>query len=112
MQVLYGLCCTAHMNLNGERDGEEMTSENICDQKYYELLEQLQAIDFVLVELNLYLDTHPDDLNAIKQYNVHALERMQLANQFQQLYGPLQNFGHAFSKCPWEWSKSPWPWQV
>ena len=25
---------------------------------YYQLLEQLQTVDFVLVELTLYLDTH------------------------------------------------------
>ncbi|MNW37381.1 CotJB protein [compost metagenome] len=87
-------------------------AEKTCDDKYYELLEQLQAVDFVLVELNLYLDTHPDDYQAIEQYNKLTKERTQLAHQFQLLYGPLMHFGHAFSKYPWEWSKSPWPWQV
>ncbi|MDO7908475.1 spore coat protein CotJB [Paenibacillus sp. JX-17] len=83
-----------------------------CDEQYYQLLEQLQTLDFVLVELNLYLDTHPNDLKAIEQYNQFTQERMKVANQFQLLYGPLMHFGHAFSKCPWEWSQSPWPWQV
>ncbi|CAM2970729.1 spore coat protein CotJB [Paenibacillus sediminis] len=82
------------------------------DYTYYELLEQLQVFDFALVELNLYLDTHPNDLQSIQQYNTLTQERTKLAYQFQQLYGPLQNFGHAYSKFPWEWSKSPWPWQV
>ena len=40
-----------------------------CDTQYYELLEELQALDFVLVELNLYLDTHPGDYQSIEQYN-------------------------------------------
>lgn len=83
-----------------------------CDEEYYKLLEKLQEIDFVLVELNLYLDTHPYDLQAIEQYNQLAQERLQLANHFQVLYGPLQHFGHAYSKYPWEWSQAPWPWQV
>ncbi|KKO52908.1 spore coat protein CotJB [Paenibacillus sp. DMB20] len=82
------------------------------DPRYYELLEQLQAIDFVLVELNLYLNTHPDDLKSIEQYNKLAQERMMLAKQFEELYGPLMNFGHAFSRHPFEWPKTPWPWQV
>ncbi|MEH7495492.1 spore coat protein CotJB, partial [Neobacillus niacini] len=43
--------------------------------EYYQMLEQLQAVDFVLVELQLYLDTHPDDLEAIKQFNHYARER-------------------------------------
>ncbi|WP_054957027.1 spore coat protein CotJB [Paenibacillus dakarensis] len=82
------------------------------DPRYYELLEQLQAIDFVLVELNLFLNTHPNDLKSIEQYNRLAQERMVLAKHFQELYGPLQNFGHSFSRYPFEWNQSPWPWQV
>lgn len=42
---------------------------------YYQLLEQLQAVDFVLVELTLYLDTHNNDTEAIKQFNHYAKER-------------------------------------
>ena len=86
--------------------------QKACDQQFYELLEQLQVLDFALVELNLYLDTHPNDLKAIEQYNQLAQERMKLAIRFQELYGPLMNFGHAFSRYPWEWSQVPWPWQV
>lgn len=82
------------------------------DPQFYEMLEKLQALDFVLVELNLFLDTHPDDLASIQQYNQLSQERTKLANHFQQLYGPLMNFGHSYSKFPWEWSKVPWPWQV
>lgn len=104
------------MNPDGEKDGDKMKSVNpnqtICDPQFYELLEKLQAVDFVLVELNLYLDTHPDDLDALKQFNQLTQERMHMANHFQQLYGPLQNFGRSFSKFPWEWSQVPWPWQV
>ncbi|MDQ0087086.1 spore coat protein JB [Paenibacillus anaericanus] len=108
----YGRLYTVPMNPDGEKDGDEMTSKPQCDPEFYEMLEKLQALDFVLVELNLYLDTHPDDLQAIEQFNQLTFERTNLANHFQQLYGPLQNFGRAYSKFPWEWSKVPWPWQV
>ena len=86
--------------------------QKVPDQQFYELLEQLQVLDFALVELNLYLDTHPDDLKAIEQYNQLAQERMKQAIRFQELYGPLMHFGHSFSRHPWEWSQVPWPWQV
>ncbi|UNK17295.1 spore coat protein CotJB [Paenibacillus sp. N3/727] len=82
------------------------------DHRYYELLEQLQAIDFVLLELNLFLNTHPNDLKSIEQYNKLAQERMILARQFQDLYGPLMNFGHSYTRYPFQWSETPWPWQV
>ncbi|WP_082825293.1 spore coat protein CotJB [Paenibacillus jamilae] len=82
------------------------------DAQFYALLEKLQAVDFVLVELNLYLNTHPDDLQAIEQFNKLTQERTAIANEYQLLYGPLQNFGRAYSKYPWEWNQAPWPWQV
>lgn len=80
--------------------------------EYYQLLEELQAIDFTLVELNLYLNTHPHDLEAIKQFNETAQRSMQLKIAFEQKFGPLMNFGRSFSNYPWNWDDAPWPWQV
>lgn len=90
-----------------------MTSaHSIGDQHYYALLEELQAIDFVLVELNLYLDTHPTDAAAIEQFNQLTEKRWKLANEYETLYGPLQNLGRSYSGYPWQWNEEPWPWQV
>ncbi|CAG7631224.1 spore coat protein CotJB [Paenibacillus allorhizosphaerae] len=86
--------------------------ENQFPEHYYAMLEELQAVDFVLVELNLYLDTHPLDGGAIQQYNQCAQKRMHLAHQFEMEFGPLMAFGHSFSKHPWQWTETPWPWQV
>lgn len=82
------------------------------DESYYKLLNQLQALDFVLVELNLYLDTHPHDQNAIQQYNHYVKQRWETAHRFESQYGPLMHFGHSFSRHPWQWDDSPWPWEV
>lgn len=84
----------------------------IVDPRFYQLLEQLQAVQFVLVELNLYLDNHPNDQEAVNQYNQLVSEREQLVNQFENLFGPLFNFGQNTSKFPWQWVNEPWPWQV
>ena len=80
--------------------------------EFYQLLEEMQAIDFVLVELNLYLDTHPGDFEAIKQFNDTAQKSMQLKVEFEQKFGPLMNFGRSYSNYPWDWKDAPWPWQV
>ncbi|MNI08468.1 CotJB protein [compost metagenome] len=79
---------------------------------YYKQLHDLQAVDFVLVELTLYLDTHPNDLAAIQQYNQFAQKRMMMAQQFELEFGPLMPFGHSFTREPWQWVETPWPWQV
>lgn len=81
-------------------------------QTYYQLMEEIQQVDFVLVELNLYLDTHPTDHKAINQYNEFTQRSMALKSKFQSLFGPLTHFGHSFSTYPWTWEEAPWPWQV
>jgi spore coat protein JB len=81
-------------------------------ESYYKLIHEMQAVDFVLVELNLYLNTHPDDRQAIEQYNLYAHKGQQLKRQFEIEFGPLQNFGKSYTKDPFGWPEAPWPWQV
>ncbi|MEH7377949.1 MULTISPECIES: spore coat protein CotJB [Bacillaceae] len=80
--------------------------------EYYQIMEQLQTVDFVLVELTLYLDTHPDDLEAINQFNHYAKERKRIKKAFESQFGPLLQFGNSYSGYPWNWKDTPWPWQV
>ncbi len=85
---------------------------NQIPAEYYQLMEQLQAVDFVLVELTLYLDTHPTDIEAINQFNQFAKERKQVKKEFEKQFGPLLQYGNSYSGYPWNWADSPWPWQV
>ena len=80
--------------------------------EYYELLEEIQGIDFVIVELSLYLNTHQNDFEAIKQFNEMAQKSMQLKVNFEKKFGPLMNFGKSYSNYPWNVDDTPWPWQV
>ncbi len=80
--------------------------------EFYKWLEELQELDFVLVELTLYLDTHPDDVSAINQFNDFSYKRRVQKQKIEEKYGPLQQFGNSYSNAPWEWSKGPWPWQI
>lgn len=79
---------------------------------YYKQLEELQVMDFVIVELTLYLDTHPGDMDAIRQYNEYVKNRKTFVKQFEKEFGPLTSSGYSYSKYPWEWKEAPWPWQV
>ncbi|MCM3122233.1 MULTISPECIES: spore coat protein CotJB [unclassified Mesobacillus] len=81
-------------------------------KEFYAAMEELQAVDFVLVELTLYLDTHPDDYDAINQFNQFAKERRRLKKVVESMYGPLQQYGNSYSGYPWNWSEGPWPWQI
>ncbi|XEC96438.1 spore coat protein CotJB [Paenibacillus tarimensis] len=82
------------------------------DKEYYARLEELQQLDFALVELTLYLDTHPNDMQALQQFNQLSQQRQYSAQQYESRYGPLLQYGHSYSRYPWQWPESPWPWQV
>ncbi|WP_044641998.1 spore coat protein CotJB [Risungbinella massiliensis] len=81
--------------------------------EYYQRLEEIQAVDFVLVELTLYLDTHPDDQHALQQFNQCAHHSHRLKHAFEKRFGPLQQYGNSFTNPDyWSWGATPWPWQV
>lgn len=80
--------------------------------EFYRLMEEWQAVDFVLVELNLYLNTHPNDANAVKEYNHFVQESKKLQQKIESIFGPTTNFGNSYAGYPWNWNDPPWPWQL
>ncbi len=76
------------------------------------LLKEISMVDFAIVELNLYLDTHPDDTDAvayIKQY-ITILNR--LKEEYAAQYGPLTVCNATANDCDmWKWAKMPLPWE-
>lgn len=77
------------------------------------MLKRLQEMEFVAIELNLYLDTHPCDERAINDYNCAVEALMQLKKEYVACFGPLMNFGWGGpSQAPWQWSRGPWPWEL
>lgn len=75
-----------------------------------EMLKTLTALDFYLVDLQLYLNTHPNDRDALDKYNAIVAEANSLRQEYEKMYGPLTSFRSA-SKYPWQWIENPWPWQ-
>lgn len=73
---------------------------------------QIQQLTFMLVELNLFLDTHPQDVMALGQYNALHEQFHALMEQYNMMHGPLMNFGHAPGGMDrFEWVDDPWPWE-
>jgi spore coat protein JB len=102
---------TPTTHLTKKSKGDDPLSKKLPTE-FYELMEELQAVDFVLVDLTLYLDTHPEDQQAIIQYNNFAKARKQLKRKIESSYGPLQQYGNSYVGYPWNWDDGPWPWQM
>lgn len=82
------------------------------DKERHHLLHEIQKWQFRAVELNLFLDTHPEDQRALGDYN-QAVERLStLRRTYEERYGPLTNFGWSPSGYPWAWINDPWPWDI
>lgn len=75
------------------------------------LLNQIRAIEFTTLELNLFLNSHPGDQQALRDYNNGVRQLKALKNEYERQYGPLINFGFGYSRSPWKWINEPWPWE-
>lgn len=74
-----------------------------------ELLKEITAVDFSLIDLHLYLNTHPTDRNALKTYNSLVTKARMLKQNYERFFGPL-SYGN-YSQYPWQWINEPWPWE-
>ena len=75
-----------------------------------DLFLRLSEQEFAAHDLNLYLDTHPDDACAVNMYNSFTKQLNEAIRNYECKYGPLTNFGYGKSGCPWQWVEQPWPW--
>ena len=73
-------------------------------------LAELQALEFVLVELGLYLDTHQGDEEAFALYRQYAALEREAREKYEAAYGPLLQSSTADSKSWGAWLSDPWPW--
>ncbi len=86
----------------------EDLSCNINNKK--ELLSEIMSLNFVINDLVLYLDTHPNDRRAIRMHNEYSNKVVKLIDEYQRKYGPLTvNFNQ--SDNSWDWIDNPWPWE-
>ena len=74
------------------------------------LLSMIRKYDFVLYELQLYLDTHPRCPEALRMWKNYQAMRQKAATAYVRQYGPLQPL-QTSGDSPWAWNQGPWPWE-
>lgn len=73
------------------------------------LLHQLQSYDFALQEAALFLNSHPNDQQALAYYNDIQACSQELTRQYEKQYGPLTNKTNSGSE--WDYIHGKWPWE-
>lgn len=74
------------------------------------LMRVIQMYDFYLYDLNLFLDTHPNDRNALKKFNEIKERRQKAIDAYTDKYGPLTANRNNSSDF-FYWTDDPWPWE-
>lgn len=75
-----------------------------------ELLKQIYETSFAVVDLTLYLDTHPNDRKALEAFHEFKSRRMAALEAFEKKYYPLTVDGVTDNDKGWTWGNAPAPW--
>ena len=75
-----------------------------------QMLREISIVDFVLVDLMQYLDTHPYDRSAMEHFNHYNRMKSRMEREFAMKFYPLTK---DMAECDkeWKWSKAPLPWE-
>ena len=99
--------CNCGCGCNNEMPEDNMSCE--CKQNLREeMMMQLRAYKFSIIELGLYLDTHPDDEQALCLHREYCKKAKDLLDKYQKMFGPLTIY---YPCKKWRWLEEPWPWE-
>lgn len=75
-----------------------------------QMIKCIQVQGFGMLEAALFLDTHPDDADALAMYTTSREELSHLISSYEMRFGPLTIAGN-YCTDNWQWIDSPWPWE-
>ena len=81
--------------------------ENMCKE---DLKKLIRSTNFAMIELALYLDTHPDCSCGLDTYHKYHKLFLDAVACYEEKFEPLTIYGEQ-DKNYWTWVNKPWPWQ-
>lgn len=87
-----------------------LTEEVALLHEKQRLMAMIRKYDFVLYELQLYLDTHPRCRRRCGMWKNYQAMRQKAASAYIRQYGPIQPL-QTDGNAPWAWNQGPWPWE-
>jgi spore coat protein JB len=82
--------------------------ENPMEKK--KLMKWINHVSFIVVDLAEYLDTHPDDEEALEYFCHYNKLRQQALEEYGAMYGPLTH-EFACDDKQFIWATQKWPWE-
>ncbi len=95
-------------NMNGMNNMGSMNRERMSQRQ---LLEWVMMLTLCTVDMNLYLDTHPEDQDALAYFN-QCVELLKSARRtYEAFYGSFTAVGGAPFESSFTWVETPMPWE-
>ncbi len=92
-------CC------NSKNEMECMQNRNRVREK---MMKEIKCLNFAVVDIAEYLDTHPNDQKALCLHREYANRLKNVKDKYQRIFGPLDIY---FPCNKWRWLEEPWPWE-
>jgi len=73
------------------------------------LLKHITCLDFMAVDLHLFLNTHMNDHEALSLYNKIVASSEKSKQLYESKFNPLVSF-RSMGQRNWKWADEPWPW--
>ena len=98
---------------SGNSDNGYMNGKNTENMSRQELMSEIQQLDFAATELTLFLDTHPNDEDALSMFVKVASALKSLKHDYATKYGPIY-VTDSSDNAPFDWvaPANNWPWQI
>lgn len=124
----YSSGCNCQRNCMEKNNIERMRSEqnrmdntrleeNSCSNPFQsfsqsQLMQYINEVSFAVDDILLYLDTHPNDKDALSFFHDNVSKRIVAMKYYASQYGPLTvDAAHDNESCSWKWVEQPWPWE-
>lgn len=102
---------TMGMQEEGNNCGCSDNIEQCCQERNRireEMIGQIKCLNFAIIELGLYLNTHSNDQKALCLHKEYCRQLKELKDKYQKIYGPLSIY---YPCNKWRWLEEPWPWE-
>lgn len=76
-----------------------------------QLMQEIRQAGFAIVDLNLFLDSHPQHQMALDYFKDVQMRYKKLRDEYEMKYGPLTVCG-TNTEQGWSWVQAPWPWEL
>ena len=76
------------------------------------MIEKISILDFMLLDLGLYLNVNPKDSKALELYSLISIDLEKIKKEFENNYEPLSSRNSKNIDDNWKWIDNPWPWEL